>query len=55
MTILGHFLNTENKWMNISKNKSMLDTEKIKTRKLQMSVKIPHQIADIIFKNNSPY
>lgn len=35
--------------MNISKNKSMLDTEIIKTRKLQMSVKIPHQITDIIF------
>lgn len=55
MTILGHFLNTENKWMNISNNKFMLDTEIIKKRKLQMSVKISHQITDIIFKNNLWY
>lgn len=38
--------------MNISNHKSMLDTEIIKMRKLQMSVKIPHQITDIILKNN---
>lgn len=55
MTILGHFLNPENKWMNISNHKSMLDTEIIKMRKLQMSVKIPHQITDIILKNNLWY